>query len=399
MEQLSAVLKVLHEYDQTRNLSKATLRLYELSYLRVERELKYPLEEGVKLIEAVRSQANELIRQGKTSIIAYPTYSRMLCYLETGTVYDKYLIQNNTKTVLDQESFSLVLYEYLTYLQSEGKSSFTIESYRNVAIQFFNLLDSNGIHDIAKINGLLVVSFFEGLRGGTWACTSIRVAASAMRKLLWYLGNEGAIPQTIPTNCPRHTPIIPMLEADEDAAITSYFDHGNGSWRDKTVLALVYYLGVRAVDIVNLKLEDIDWVKGTLSFVQSKTHNLLVLPLLPVIGNCMQRYLLDERLESNQRYIFLSLLPPHQELSGHSTIYAIIRKVFAELGIRTFKQKGSRLFRHHAASKQLQNLVPLGTISNMLGHKDMDSTTIYTNVEYENLKPCCLEPYYKGATL
>lgn len=398
MEQLSAVLKVLQEYDQTRCLSKTTLRLYELSYIRVEKELKHPLEEGVELIEAVRNQVNKLIREGKNNIIAYPTYSRILCYLETGMVYDKYLPYNTAKTVLNQSTFEPVLNQYLTNLQSEEYSVFTIESYRNVATQFLNHLNANGVLYITEIRESLVVSFFDVLRS-IWVSTNIRIAASAMRKFLGYLGYEGAILKAIPTNCPRHTPIIPMLGTEDDAAVTSYIKNENGSWRDKTVLALVYYLGVRAVDIVNLKLENIDWIKGTLSFVQSKTRNLLVLPLLPVIGNCMQRYLLEERIESNLRYVFLSLLPPHQELSGHSVIYAIIRKVFAELGFQNYKQKGSRLLRHHAASKQLQSWVPLGTISNILGHKDMDSTTIYATVEYEKLKPCCLEPYYKGATL
>ncbi|HAF86733.1 MAG TPA: recombinase XerD, partial [Sphaerochaeta sp.] len=132
---------------------------------------------------------------------------------------------------------------------------------------------------------------------------------------------------------------------------------------------------------------------------QSKTLNLLVLPLLPAIGNCMQQYLLGERPESNLRYVFLSLRTPHPQLKGHTAIYKIIEKVFAQLGIRDSKRKGSHLLRHHAASKQLLSLVPLGTISNMLGHKDMDSTTIYATVEYEKLRPCCLEPYYKEATL
>ena len=398
MEQLSAVLKVLQDYDKTRYLSKATMRLYELCYLRVEKELQQPLETGVELLEAVRYQANELIRQGKTSIIAYPTYSRMLCYLETGTIYDKYLFQDTTKTVLKQDTYKPVLNQYLTYLESEGKSVFTIDSYRNVTTQFLNHLDASRVHDITGINGSLVVSFFEVLRG-TWISTNIRVAASAMRNFLMYLGYEGAVFQAIPTNCPRHTPIIPMLEAEDDAAIANYIGNGDGSWRDKTVLALVYYLGVRAIDIINLRLENIDWVKGTLSLVQSKTRNLLVLPLLPVIGNCMQKYLLEERPESNLRHVFLSLLTPHHKLGGHTAIYAIIRKAFAELGIRDSKRQGSHLLRHHAASKQLLNAVPLGTISNMLGHTDMDSTTIYATVEYERLRPCCLTPYYKGVSL
>ncbi len=398
MEQLSAVLKKVKDYTKSLHFKESTLRLYELCYLRVERELQQPLAEGVGLLEAVRYQANELIRQGKTGIIAYPTYSRLLCYLETGTIYDKYLFQDTTKTVLKQDTYKPVLNQYLAYLESEGKSVFTIDSYRNVTTQFLNHLDAKGINDIADINGALVVSFFELLRG-SWVSTNIRVAASAMRKFLIYLGYEGAIFHAIPTNCPKHTPIISMLETEEDAAIAGYFDHGNGSWRDKTVLGLAYYLGVRAIDIINLRLENIDWVKGTLSLAQSKTGNPLVLPLLPFIGNCMQKYLLEERPESNLRFVFLSLRTPHPKLGEHSAIYAIIRKVFAELGIRGSKRQGAHLLRHHAASKQLQNLVPLGTISNMLGHKDMDSTTIYATVEYERLRPCCLTPYYKGVSL
>ena len=397
MEQLSAVFKILNDYTQSLHFKESTLQGYGRVYRRIEKQLQNPLEEGMELLGAVRQQVDMLSKQGKTNRIAYHIYSRMICYLETGMVYDRYLPYSTTKTALNQDTYKPVLNQYLEHLQAEKKSVYTIESYRNVATQFLNHLTTNGIHDIAETNGSQVVSFFEVLRN-TWASTSIREAASAMRKLLWYLGCEGAILQAIPINCPRHTPITPMLEVEEDAAITSYFDHGKGSWRDKTVLALLYYLGIRAVDIVNLKLENIDWVKGTLSFVQSKTHNLLVLPLLPVIGNCMQRYLLKERLESDLRYVFLACNAPHHKLGNHATIYKIIRKVFAELGIRTSKQKGSRLLRHHAASKQLQNWVPLGTISNMLGHKDMDSTTIYATVEYEMLKPCCLEPYYKGAT-
>ena len=170
--------------------------------------LQQRVEKGMDCSKAVRYQANELIRQGKTSIIAYPTYSRMLCYLETGTIHDEYLRYNVTKTVLIQDTFKPVLKQYLTYLQSEGKSVFTIDSYRNIATQILNHLGANDIHDIAEINGCLVISFFEGLRG-TWD-RPIFVLQLCMRKFLWYLGYEGAIFQAIPPIAPRNTPIHPQ---------------------------------------------------------------------------------------------------------------------------------------------------------------------------------------------
>ena len=67
------------------------------------------------------------------------------------------------------------------------------------------------------------------------------------------------------------------------------------TFREKAIVSLALYTGIRGCDIANLKLTDIDWKKERVSFVQEKTGNPIVLPLLPHVGNSLFDYIRNER--------------------------------------------------------------------------------------------------------
>jgi len=398
MEQLEQIIATLKEYDRDRGLTKGTHYLYGLAYERARKELQPLLKKEGKLLRVVRNRLCLLIKENRTSIIIYTVYSRMLSLLETGTIRELYAKPPASKTMLSYKQFTPTVIRYAKHLESEGKAFNTIESYTNVVKQFLNHLGEHGVGASASIQEELVVSFFEKLRN-TWSATSIRVATSGFRHFLAFLGCDEHIHQAIPERCPRHTPIIPMLEREEESAIVTYLEKMDGSHRNKAILAMCYYLGLRAVDIANLRLEQINWINEKIEVSQAKTGRILVLPLLPVVGNHLQRYLLEERPESKSREVFLRFYAPYRSLSSHSAVYKLLRTIFSELGIRRGMRQGSHLLRHHAASKQLLNHIPLGTIAALLGHKRMESTTIYATVDYANLRGCCLSPYLKGAAI
>lgn len=201
----------------------------------------------------------------------------------------------------------------------------------------------------------------------TWASTSIHKAASAMRHFLGYLGYEEQFLQSVPIRCPRHIPIIPALGLEEEAAIVQFLEGKDGMHRDKAILALCYYLGRRAIDIINMQLEQLDWINETITVRQSKTGQIVVLPLLPVIGNHLKGYLLTERPDSESRHVILRMFIPYQKLADSSAIYNILDRAFSHLGTPGGSRLGSRLLRHHVASKQatapdfkiLHGLLPL----------------------------------------
>ena len=86
--------------------------------------------------------------------------------------------------------------------------------------------------------------------------------------------------------------------------------------RNYAMLLLALRTGLRSIDIVNLKLGDIQWKRNTIEIVQAKTGTPLVLPLLTDVGNAIADYILNGRPDSQQPYIFLRTQAPYRKLSG-----------------------------------------------------------------------------------
>lgn len=114
--------------------------------------------------------------------------------------------------------------------------------------------------------------------------------------------------------------------------------------------------GIRACDLINLRLSDIDWNNETITFKQSKTGNLVCLPLTASVGNAIAKYILEERPVAESDVLFLRTLAPFTPLTDHASCHAIVSRVFNKAGI----EKGSRIYgmhmlRHNAASTMVKN--------------------------------------------
>jgi integrase len=108
------------------------------------------------------------------------------------------------------------------------------------------------------------------------------------------------------------------LTEEEEQAVWDVLQTDTVISRDKAIMVLALLTGIRAVDILNLKLGDIDWQGDLINIIQKKTNEPLGLPLLPAIGNALVRYIMNDRPKSDSPYIFLSINAPHQPLKEHS---------------------------------------------------------------------------------
>jgi integrase len=157
----------------------------------------------------------------------------------------------------------------------------------------------------------------------------------------------------------------------------------------KRIMVLSLLTGLRAVDIVNLRLSDIDWQSDIISISQRKTNEPLVLPLLPAIGNALARYIMNDRPKSDSPKVFLSGIAPYTPLKDHASCYAVVRGIFSFAGVRHGNElKGTRLLRHHMASKMLRKGIAVQTISLTLGHVNPNSADIYLTTDEEKLREC-----------
>ena len=163
------------------------------------------------------------------------------------------------------------------------------------------------------------------------------------------------------------------------------------SYKEKAIFLLGFTLGIRACDIVSLKLRDINWEKDIISFIQQKTGNAVNLPLSPVLGNALFNYITTERGKSDCDNVFLSVYPPFKPLNDHSSCYSIVRKVIQLAGI-DMKGRfcGIHFLRHNVASNLVNKDVPIETVAAVLGHASPDTTNIYITVNEDKLRECTL---------
>jgi site-specific recombinase XerD len=152
---------------------------------------------------------------------------------------------------------------------------------------------------------------------------------------------------------------------------------------------LLARLGLRANEISQLTLDDLDWHSGQLT-VQGKGGQRTLLPLPVDVGAAIADYLQRGRPRSDSRRVFLRDLAPHVGFASSSAISVIARTALTRAGIDDVRRKGAHLFRHSLATQLLRAGASLMQIGQVLRHENMDSTRIYAKVDIRALRTLAL---------
>jgi integrase/recombinase XerD len=161
--------------------------------------------------------------------------------------------------------------------------------------------------------------------------------------------------------------------------------------RDYAILLLLARYGLRAAEIVRLRLENIDWRRGVLRIRHAKTGTYSELPLLPEPGEALLRYLEKARPRSAHREVFLRILPPHRPFKGGSILNCVTSARLRAAGVHPQGRKGPHAFRHARAVSLLRSGVPLKVIGDVLGHTTAQATAEYLKLATEDLRAVGLE--------
>ncbi len=164
--------------------------------------------------------------------------------------------------------------------------------------------------------------------------------------------------------------------------------------RDRAVLVLIARLGLRAGDIVAMRLQDVDWTSGTLR-VRGKGRRETVLPLPQDAGDALLQYLVEARHESDIERVFLCGNAPIRPLATSATVSGIVRSALLRTGI-TAPSSGAHLLRHSAAVSMLKSGTSVDTITTVLRHRSGDMTAYYAKVDVA-LLTMVAQPWPEGA--
>jgi len=262
---------------------------------------------------------------------------------------------------------------------------------------FLCYLSDAGITDLSSLTDTAVWEFIRLVKPRYQSCLG-RMFHS-IKKFLSYLRMHGIVDlkaeRFLIPPAKKRTKVLPCLSDTELSDIFSVIDRTSvKGMRDYTIFLIALRLGLRACDIVNLKLGDIDWQHSRICITQKKTNVTLALPLPADVGNAIARYILDARPDVNNPYLFLRLKAPetYAPLCA-SSFNGYLRRYMSMAGIdrKGWDGKSFHALRRTAGTSMLKTGTPLPTISQVLGHRNLESTKRYLSLDTESMRECCLD--------
>ncbi|MDE0029847.1 MAG: tyrosine-type recombinase/integrase [Deltaproteobacteria bacterium] len=283
-----------------------------------------------------------------------------------------------------EEELTEVLERFSAWLERHrGLRPKTIRQYtRLIAAVLPDLGDDPRVIDAALIRRVL----FEQLehRSASYA----KRLTTAMRMYLRFLASEDSVTATlveaVPTTVPqwRLSALPRYIPADDvERAIASCNDDPVGV-RNRAILLLLARLALRAGDVVDLRLGDIDWEKAEIR-VAGKSRRQTVLPLPQDVGDALHAYIATVRPTVDDEKVFLCANAPSRPFSGSHNVSYVARSALDRAGVPTLanRGRGAHVFRHSQATELLRSGATLDTIQSLLRHESRNSTAIYAKTD------------------
>jgi site-specific recombinase XerD len=276
-----------------------------------------------------------------------------------------------------------VLVDFGSYLARErGVSAGTSRYYQGVARSFLSgcgYPDEHGAGLSARdVNGFLRVQARAG-------AGSLRHTVSALRCLLSFLHlrghTAGSLVGSVPSPPGWHRPAVPRgVEPDRVGRLLESCDRQTAiGRRDYAILVVLARLGLRAGEVAALTLDDIDWRAGDL-MVRGKADRWERLPLPVDVGQALAEHLRQEEFRGRmdgERHVFVRVRAPYGGLTNHG-VCSVVHNACNRANLPRI---GAHRLRHNAATAIRRAGAPLREVAQLLRHRRLATTAIYTVVD------------------
>ena len=319
-------------------------------------------------------------------------------YYRNGNYYKSHQQSKQLSVPLNySEVFKLFQEEFINNLNIVEKSK---RRKLWVIANFFEHLDKNGITNINDLEISDVSNYTLYLQNDKkYAGETMRIQRTVLRETLdWFYKNN------IITFSGRQA--FPLIRRDSRGVLLSTYTNEeieqllnviNTDTRYGkciySILTILAYLGLRAGDIINLKFEHIDFENNEIKFYQTKTHQLLTLPLIDEVKYPLLDYIKNGRPKCEEKeHIFITLYAPFTKYGSTSSIFRMVEGAMKKAGINyNNKHHGPHALRHSLATNMINSNVPISAISQILGHNNIKTTEIYITKDTTHLRELTLE--------
>jgi site-specific recombinase XerD len=217
-----------------------------------------------------------------------------------------------------------------------------------------------------------------------------RCMGKALCSLLRFLHQRGDISTNLAMSVPsvakwRLAELPKYLSPQQVELVLKKCKHDDPTvQRDRTILLLLARLGLRAAEIVRMRLDDVDWEAGELT-IHGKGGHRDKLPLPKDVGQSLAKYLKQLRPSCACRRVFIRSAAPHEGFSDSAAVDIVVQRALRRAGIDA-PTRGAHLFRHSLATQVLRNGASMSEIARILRHQSERSTAIYAKVDLAALR-------------
>ena len=274
---------------------------------------------------------------------------------------------------------------FLVHLQNKNFSPHTIRSYRADLQEFLLFFKKRNQNDLRYFTSANIRSFLAALQTQHQPArnTVLRKIAS-LRSFASFLLEQGQLERNpfklLPA--PKRERILPkFLSVEETERLLDTAAHSKHfAARDKALFELMYSSGLRRSEVTGLRVKDIDFFNGIVKVFGKGSKERLV-PVTDAALDALKTYLACRKNPQPDDALFLN--KNGKPLSGDGLAYIFKNTAIAS---HLARKVTPHSLRHSFATHLLNNGCDLRSLQEMLGHKSLAATQVYTHVSLEKLK-------------
>lgn len=263
----------------------------------------------------------------------------------------------------------------------------TLESYRRDLGYLKKYMEQNPVPGYPELTGETILDFLKYLYGGMSDISVSRVL-STIRGFYKFLVRDKRTSGNPWSNITNPRTARKMLDVLDIGEVEKFLNSIPGSTpyqlRDRAMFEILYSCGLRVSELINLRLDEIDFDQMILRFI-GKGNRERVTPVGEVAACHLKKYLkaARHRIEREKKtdFVFLNRRGLRMTRQG---FWKILKKYAHKANIE--KNVYPHIFRHSFATHLLQRGADLRIVQELLGHSSISTTEIYTNISREHIK-------------
>ena len=258
--------------------------------------------------------------------------------------------------------------------------------------RYFAWLEEEGFRSLENVEAAHLQKFLLRV-SERYAPSSVYDMRLYLKKLYEFLFKRGYSAcdygELLSFSVNRERKVVPSLPKADIAKLLDSINRDTVKGkRDYAIMLLGTVLGLRACEVVALKLTDIDWMRGEIRVVQSKTSVPVALPLTQDVGEALRDYILNGRPASETNRIFLRAKAPYTPLASAVTLGEVYERCCVAAGLPASKKFHN--LRRALGTSMVSNGVSVYDVAQVFGDKNVESVKPYLAADEEHLKMCSL---------